>query len=77
MGCIECLTVDAPPAGEIAGLVVGKDGTALWKAGQLDLVIDHSTPHQLQEGNVVPESHRKQQTPKEKGNTVRARGSYD
>lgn len=47
-------TVEATPACDVTGLVVGEGGTLLRQAGWLDLVTDDSTFLQFQEGDVVP-----------------------
>lgn len=47
-------TVEATPACDVTGLVVGEGGTLLRQAGWLDLVIDDSTFLQFQQGDVVP-----------------------
>lgn len=48
------LTVEATPACDITGLVVGEGGTQLGQASWLHLAIDGSTFLQFQQGNVVP-----------------------
>lgn len=49
------LTVEVPPAGDVAGGPVGRNLSGLWEAGDTDAVAHDGALVQLQQSQVVPE----------------------
>jgi len=50
---LQTLTVDSSPAGDVAGVVVRSDLSALWHAGGLHLVVHNDGRGQFDHRNVI------------------------
>lgn len=52
------LTGSSAPAGDVAGVVVGEDGTSKRQAAQLHRVTQGHMFSELNQSNVIPETHK-------------------